>query len=156
MVDRLREHLLAPPKVEVEDDDFDQMSDEELRQSLIARSLDDKGDREELLKRLRDDIQYMHELESAVAPDASGHMTIIEALEAAAQNGGVAEEILQTIKEKSTAEPKFVEVTIRSLGMEAFKHTAGGAPSVTADVLRKLAGEPFEDPPRYGTVRKRS
>lgn len=156
LVDRLREHLLAPPKVEVEDDDFDQMSDEELRQSLIARSLDDKGDREELLKRLRDDIQYMHELESAVAPDASGHMTIIEALEAAAQNGGVAEEILQTIKEKSTAEPKFVEVTIRSLGMEAFKHTAGGAPSVTADVLRKLAGEPFEDPPRYGTVRKRS
>lgn len=153
LVERLREHLLKPPPVEVEDDEFDQMSDGELRQSLIARSLDDTGDRTELLKRLRDDIQYMHELETAVAPDASGHRTIIEALEAAAQAGGVAEEILETIKKKSTAEPKNVEVTVRSLGMEAIKHTAGGAPSVTADVLRQLAGDPFEDPPRYGTVR---
>ena len=152
LVERIREHLLAPPVVEPEGDDFDKMSDEELRQSLVARNLDDKGERTELLKRLRDDIQYMHELETAVAPDASGHMTIIEALEAAAQGGGVAGEILQSIKDKSTAEPKFVDVTVRSLGMEAIKHTAGGAPSVTADVLRQLAGDPFEDPPRYGTV----
>ena len=152
LVERLREHLLAPPPVETPEDDFDQMSDEELRQSLIVRGLDDTGERDNLLQRLREDIQYMHELETAVAPDASGHRTIIEALEAAAQAGGVAEEILQSIKEKSTAEPKFVEVTIRSLGMEAIKHTAGGAPSVTADVLRQLAGDPFEDPPRYGTA----
>lgn len=152
LVERLRVHLLAPPPVETPEDDFDQMSDEELRQSLIVRGLDDTGDKDILLQRLRDDIQYMHELETAVAPDASGHRTIIEALEAAAQAGGVAEEILQSIKEKSTAEPKFVEVTVRSLGMDAIKHTAGGAPSVTADVLRKLAGDPFEDPPRYGTV----
>eukprot|EP00533_Pseudo-nitzschia_delicatissima_P000218 CAMPEP_0116111640 /NCGR_PEP_ID=MMETSP0327-20121206/18557_1 /TAXON_ID=44447 /ORGANISM="Pseudo-nitzschia delicatissima, Strain B596" /LENGTH=1018 /DNA_ID=CAMNT_0003604893 /DNA_START=246 /DNA_END=3300 /DNA_ORIENTATION=+ len=152
LVERLREHLLKPPPVEIQEDDFDQMADDELRQSLIARSLDDTGDRTDLLKRLRDDIQYMHELETAVAPDAMGHRTIIEALEAAAQAGGVAEEILQTIKDKSTAEPKNVEVTIRSLGMGAIKHTAGGAPSVTADVLRTLAGDPFEDPPRYGTA----
>jgi hypothetical protein len=151
--ERVREHILAPPVSEPEDDEFDQMSDEELRQSLVARNLDDNGDRIELLMRLRDDIHYMHELEIAVAPDASGHRTIIEALEAAAQEGGVAEEILQTIKEKANAEPKFVEVTVRSLGMEAVKYTAGGAPSCTADVLRKLAGDPFEDPPRYGTVR---
>jgi DNA polymerase-1 len=155
LIERLREHLLAPPEVEPQEDDFDQMSDDELRQSLVARSLDDGGDRIQLLKRLRDDIQYMHELETAVAPDASGHRTIIEALEAAAQNGGVAEEILQNLKEKSTAEPKFVDVTVQSLGMDAIKHTAGGAPSVTADVLRQLAGDPFEDPPRYGTVRFR-
>jgi hypothetical protein len=151
--ERIREHLLAPPVSEPEVDDFDQMAEEELRQSLVARSLDDNGDRIELLKRLRDDIQYMRELETAVAPDALGHRTIIEALEAAAQAGGVAEEILQTMKDKANAEPKFVEVTVRSLGMPALKFTAGGAPSCTADVLRKLAGDPFEDPPRYGTVR---
>ena len=28
----------------------------------------------------------------------------------------------------------------------------GGAPSVTADVLRKLAGDPFGDEPKYGTA----
>mmetsp|Transcript_15877 Transcript_15877/g.43921 ORF Transcript_15877/g.43921 Transcript_15877/m.43921 type:complete len:1174 (+) Transcript_15877:74-3595(+) len=149
---RLREHLLLNPINEVEDDEFDQMSDDDLRQSLIARNLDDKGDRQELLNRLRDDIQYMHELETAVAPDALGHISIIEALEAAARDGGVVEEILQSIKEKSMAKPKFMDVTVRSLGMEAIKHTAGGAPSVTADVLRKLAGDPFEDPPKYGTA----
>ncbi len=76
----------------------------------------------------------------------------MEALEVAATKGGVAEEILASIKEKSMEEPKHIDITIRSLGMEAFKHTVGGAPSVTSDVLRKLAGDPFDDPPRYGTV----
>ena len=156
LVERLREHLLSDPINEVEDDEFDQMSDDDLRQSLIARSLDDSGDRIKLLKTLREDIQYMHDLETAVAPDALGHRTIIEALEEAAREGGVTEEILLSIKEKSMAKSKFVDVTVRSLGMDAIKHTAGGAPSVTADVLRKLAGDPFEDPPRYGSVRSNS
>lgn len=53
-------------------------------------------------------------------------------------------------------EPKFVDVTIPSLGMKPEKFTAGGAPSVTADVLRGLAGDPFEDPPKYGSVRYHS
>eukprot|EP00536_Pseudo-nitzschia_multiseries_P000650 jgi/Psemu1/249814/estExt_Genewise1Plus.C_80101 len=64
----------------------------------------------------------------------------------------IPEDALEDIKEKSMARPKFIDVTVRSLGMDAIKHTAGGAPSVTADVLRKLAGDPFEDPPRYGTA----
>ena len=123
------------------------------RSSLTARNLDDHGDRLELLKRLRDDIQYMHDLETAIPPDAPRHKTIIEALESAAREGGIAKEILTSVKEKSKVESRFVDVTIRSLGMEALKHTAGGAPSVTADVLRQLAGNPFEDPPKYGSVR---
>ena len=157
MIERLREHLLKPPEAPAAPpDDFDQMSDDELRLSVIGRGLDDVGNRADLLERLREDIRYMHELETAVAPDdASGHRTILEALEEAARRGGVAsQEILQNLKDQSTAEPKHIDVTVRSLGMEAEKHTAGGAPSVTADVLRGLAGDPFEDPPRYGTVRK--
>ena len=148
--ERLSEHLLSDPINEVEDDEFDQMSDDELRQAVTARNLDEGGDRSELLKRLRDDIQYMHDLETAVAPNASGYRTIIEALEAAATEGGVTEEILASLKEKSMEKSKFIDVTVRSIGMDAIKHTAGGAPSVTADVLRELAGDPFEDPPKYG------
>jgi hypothetical protein len=149
---RLREHLLSNPRVDEVEDEFDQMSDDELRQSLAVRGIDDSGERSELLKRVREDIQFVHELETAVPPDALGHRTIMEALEVAATNGGVAEEILASIKEKSMEEPKHIDITVRSLGMKALKHTVGGAPSVTADVLRKLAGDPFDDPPRYGTV----
>jgi len=150
--ERLTEHLLSNPINDTVDDEFDQMTDDELRQSLTARNLDKRGDRSELMKRLRDDIQYMHELETVVPPDASGHQTIIEALEAAACEGGVTEDILANLKEKSLAKSKYVDVTVRSIGMTALKYTAGGAPSVTADVLRQLAGDPFEEPPNYGTA----
>ena len=36
--------------------------------------------------------------------------------------------------------------------MTPTKFTAGGAPSVTADVLRGLAGDPTLDDPKYGAV----
>lgn len=150
--DRLREHLLKPPEIESKMDEFDDMSDDELRQSLAARGMDQSGERAELLQRIREDIEFVHELENAVPSDSLGHATIIEALEAAASRGGVTEEILSSIKEKSMEEPKHMDIKITSLGMLPVKHTAGGAPSVTADVLRELAGDPFEDPPKYGTV----
>lgn len=150
--DRLREHLLKPPEIESTMDEFDEMSDEELRQSLAVRGMDDSGERKELLQRMREDIQFINELENVVPADSLGHATIIDALEAAASKGGVTEEILMSIKEKAMEEPKHIDITIQSLGMQPIKHTAGGAPSVTADVLRELAGDPFEDPPRYGTV----
>lgn len=58
--DRLREHFLTVPlSVDAEDDEFDSMSDEELRLSLTSRNLDTSGDRSELLGRLKDDIDYM-------------------------------------------------------------------------------------------------
>lgn len=151
--DRLREHFLSSSKEEVEQDEFDGMSEEELRLSLAARNLETNGDREELLGRLRDDIMYIRELETAIPTDAAhGYRTISEALEAAAKNGGAAGQILADVKAKSSMESKHVDVTITSLRMKPEKYTAGGAPSVTADVLRGLAGDPFEDPPRYGSV----
>ena len=36
--------------------------------------------------------------------------------------------------------------------MEPKTYTAGGAPSVTAAVLKKLAGDPLGDDPKYGTA----
>jgi hypothetical protein len=150
--ERLREHLLKSPATETSTDEFDDMSDEELRQSLAVRNIPYDGDRFELLQRIRGDIQFVKEVEEAVPPDSTGHTTIIEALEAAASKGGATEVILAELKEKSNEMPKFMDITITSLGMEPLKYTAGGAPSVTADVLRQLAGDPFDSPPRYGLV----
>jgi hypothetical protein len=151
--DRLREHFLSSSQAEAEKDEFDSMSDEELRLSLAARDLATTGDRDELLTRLREDIMYIRELETAIPPDAAnGYRTISEALEAAAKNGGTVSDILAEVHAKTSAGSKYVDVTITSLGMQPGKYTAGGAPSVTADVLRGLAGDPFEDPPRYGSV----
>lgn len=153
--ERVIEYLLSNPMNDIIGDEFDQMTDDDLRQSCTARTLDGSGDRSELLNRLRDDIKFMNEIEAAIPPDSSAHQMIIDALETAASRGGVTEEILSSLKEKSLIEPKHVDVRIQSIGMDALKYTAGGAPSVTADVLRKLAGEPFEEPPKYGLVRFR-
>ena len=83
------------------------------------------------------------------------YQMIKEALEAAAGKGGAAQEIFAEIEAKNKEEPKFIDVKITSLGMKPEKYTVGGAPSVTADVLRGLAGDPYEDPPKYGSVRGR-
>lgn len=154
--DRLREHFLtvSAGSTQAEEDEFDAMSDTELMQSLVARGLKTTGERANLLERLRQDLQFVRELENAIPPDeAHGYRTIGEALEAVAKNGGAMEEILAEIKAKAGQKSKAIDVTVKSLGMQPEKETAGGAPSVTADVLRALAGDPFEDPPRYGTVR---
>ena len=151
--DRLREHFLANA-VPQPKDELDAMSDEELVQSLVVRGLDSSGDRALLLERLREDIKFIHELENAMPPDeAQGYRTIGEALEAAARSGGAMEGILSDLKSKSERKAKYIDITIKSLGMKPEKETQNGAPSVTADVVRSLAGDPFENPPKYGSVR---
>jgi hypothetical protein len=152
LMERLREHLLNSPATETSIDEFDEMSDEELRQSLTVRGICNDGDRFELLQKIRCDIQFIKDVEEAAPQDSTGHTTIMEALEAKASRGGATEEILAELKEKSKKVPKFREITIKSLGMQPLKYTAGGAPSVTADVLRQLAGDPFDAPPRHGLV----
>lgn len=152
--DRLREHFLANAAPQPTDE-LDAMSDKELVQSLVARGLDSSGDRATMLERLREDIKFIHELENAIPPDmAQGYRTIGEALEAAARNGGAMEGILSDLKAKAGKKSKYLDITIKSLGMTPEKSTQNGAPSVTADVLRSLAGDPFENPPKYGSVRK--
>ncbi len=156
--ERLRGHYLASSTDEstamLPADDFDTMSDDDLRDACTARNLERDGTRKQLLDRLRQDTSYSLELFSATADRSSdGYLTISKALEAAAKSdGGVLKEILDDLKEKSNAEPKYVDITVRSIGMKPEKATAGGAPSVTADVLRGLAGDPFADPPKYGKV----
>ncbi|KAG7362751.1 DNA polymerase I [Nitzschia inconspicua] len=151
---RIREYLLETPSAEMPYDELNEMSLQELKQSLAGRGItvDDTMDPASMINILRNDMQFMSELQTVVSADFTGHDTILDALQAAASQGGATHEILANLKEKSMEEPKFLNVTIKSLGMKPLKYTAGGAPSVTADVLRQLAGDPSADPPRYGSA----
>lgn len=150
--ERLREHFLNAQFM----DEFDTMSDEDLLDAVKARGLSTLGTRKELLERIRGDIKYTNELLETKAPQSrDGYVAISEALaEAAAKEGGALSEYLDEFKLKSKEVPKYIDVTITSLGkLEPEVYTANGAPSVTASVLKKLAGDPFADPPKYGSVR---
>lgn len=154
--DRLRQHFMHQASEEPVDD-FDSMSDNDLQNVCKTRGLLEKGERGELLERLRSDISYSRQLLASVSSEDNnnnnGYEIISKALEKAAQNSSDINDMLSQAKEKADAQPKFVDVTIRSIGLTPEKFTSGGAPSATADVLRKLAGDPFEDEPRFGTVR---
>lgn len=151
--ERLRGHFLLAASDEPMDD-YDSMNDDDLRDACKTRGLKETGKRKALLERLRADSAFSSELLAAMSPkDNNGYEIISKALEDAAKGNSAINDILSDIKEKTEAEPKFVEVTIKSLGMTPEKFTTGGSPSATADVIRKLAGDPFDDPPRFGTVR---
>lgn len=66
----------------------------------------------------------------------------------AAEGNKVLKSITTGIKAKNEEEPKFVDVIITSLGMMPEKFTVSGAPSTMADVLKKLAGDPYANPPK--------
>lgn len=154
LIERLREHFLSAAQ-ETNMDEFDSMSDDDLSDAIKARGLSSAGAREDLLERIRADIKYSSELLSSEAPQTrDGYVAISEALEEAAKKeGGALSEYLNEFKLKSKEVPKYVDVKISSIGnLQPEIFTANGAPSVTANVLRKLAGDPFADPPNYGTV----
>lgn len=165
--ERLRGHFLAASMQEDEGDkhndggilsseeDFDSMDTNDLRDACVVRGLSDQGNENTLRNRLKEDTAYSLEIFSKVLPkDVDGYYTITQALERAANRGGneLLQETLADIRAKNQAEPKYVDVTIASIGMEPEKYTLGGAPSVTAAVLKKLAGDPLGDDPRYGTA----
>jgi SAP domain/LETM1-like protein len=119
-------------------DDLDSMNVKDLKDACIVRALPGSGTKKQLLERLREDIQLAKNLQEVEQPSGrDGYVALSHLLEKMAPLPSV---------------PKFVNVKITSLGLEPEKYTVGGAPSVTADVIRKLAGDPFADPPKYGTV----
>eukprot|EP00977_Amphora_coffeiformis_P011483 scaffold2767_cov177-Amphora_coffeaeformis.AAC.57 len=161
LIERLREHFLQSnveeASAEPNMDDFDAMSDEDLADAVKARSLSPVGSREELLERIRDDIAHTNELLTSYTPQSrDGYVALSEALEEAAKKeGGALAEYLDEFKLKSKKVPKYIDVKISTLGkLEPAVYTQGGAPSVTANVLKELAGDPFADPPRYGSAFK--
>jgi len=141
-------------------DDYKSMSVQDLRDACIARSIETKGKKKnDLIKDLRDDDSFAREISAEIMKNPQRdssvtYRTISELLGEAVDSGenDALKTILAGIRAKNEEEPKYVDVTIKSLGMEPEKFTVGGAPSATADVLRKLAGDPFADPPKYGSA----
>jgi hypothetical protein len=155
--ERLRGHFLLAASSSYDKppvDDYDSMKDDDLRDACKTRGLSVEGKRNKLLEQLRSDSSFSAELLAAVSPkDSFGYDIISNALEDAAKGSSAINDILSEIRDKTESHPKYVDVTIRSIGMDPDKFTASGAPSATADVLRKLAGDPFDDEPRFGRVR---
>jgi hypothetical protein len=140
-------------------DDYDSMSLEDLQNACEARSILPNGKKAALIKELRNDDSMCREIAAQYINNPHSDSTIVdrkisELLEEAAASGShnVLRGMLADIKAKNEEEPKFVDVTITSLGMTPEKFTVSGAPSATADVLKKLAGDPFANPPKYGSA----
>lgn len=152
--ERLREHFasLTQPSSEttVSGDGIDSMPEEDLRDALIGRGIfPPQGcTRQELIKLYREDELYALQLMKSAAPDSSADFASLSAL--LEKEDGVLADFIKNQQEKEA--PKYVDVKVTSLGLAPEKYTTGGAPSVTADVIKKLAGNPFADPPKYGTV----
>lgn len=140
--------------------DYKLMSLQDLRDACNARSIVTKGmKKNDLIKELRNDDIYTREITAELMKNpqmdsSATYRTISELLEKAADSGenDALKTILAGIRAKNDVEPKYIDVTIRSLGMEPEKFTVSGAPSATADVLKKLAGDPFANPPNYGSA----
>ena len=160
---RLRGHfqMRDNPEISCHVDDYDSMSVQDLRDACKTRCLDATGKTKAvLIKELQEDDSMTREILSA-QPNAAqeggssmAYRRISELLEEAVASGEspALKAILSDLRAKDAEEPKYVDVKITSLEMTPDKFTAGGSPSATADVLRKLAGDPFADPPMYGKV----
>ena len=153
--ERLREAYIREAKARLEpapsaDDGYELMEVDDLQDVLRTRGLNTKGIKSVLIQRLREDSKTLSELMKATPEEKLS--SLVAVLEAASKESLTLQEYLQEKDLLSGQNSKFVNVTITSLGLEPEKFTAGGAPSVTADVLRKLAGSPFSDPPEYGSV----
>ena len=136
LVDRLLDHATISEDENVTDD-LDSMSLEDLRDASIARGILHLGSRDEVIERLRQDIQMMREMQEENHRIALNNLAEL------------------TTQEDVTKVSKFVTVRITSLGLVPDKFTALGTPSVTSAEIKKLAGDPFADKPKYGTVRTR-
>jgi SAP domain len=125
-------------------DEFDEMCLEDLVDSAIARGIFCIGlTREKILEELRQDIQMTKGIKDDQEPVGRDRgIALSHLLEMKLKNEAAAQPVI----------PKFITLKISSIGLNPEKFTVGGAPSVTADVIRKLAGDPFADPPKYGTV----
>jgi len=133
-------------------EDYATMSDDMLRTVIKGRNLPTNLSRDEMIQALAADCDFMTEL-ICEAPKSGekAYTSIAEAMDSIAKKSATVQEILDTLKLEK-AKQKYIDVTIRSVGMQPVKYTAGGAPSVTADALKELAGDPHADPPKYGTA----
>ena len=78
-----------------------QLTQQQLRDALVARSLDSKGKKSELVARLKEDNAFALELMSeAGGGGRDGYKTVEDALNAAREKGGETARILEEVKMK--------------------------------------------------------
>jgi hypothetical protein len=151
--ERLKNHYMTLASKPVIQDDYETMDVEDLKDTLIGRGINADGTREELIKMIRNDAQDMEELKQNIAYDhKAGYEGLCDILYAMERKNGALAELIEAQNKKATKVPKNVELKITSIGLQPETFSAGGAASTTAAVLQKLAGDPYADPPRYGTV----
>lgn len=158
--ERLRDHVIEEAKRKIDGsapkDNFESMKVADLKDTLKSRALSIKGNKAELVERLRADIQQCMQIVEMKKREAPTHLemrdAVLEVMENMVTNSQAFQDFAAEQKKKMETPTSKVDVTITSLGLDPVKYTTGGSPSVTADVLKTLAGDPFADPPKYGTV----
>lgn len=151
--ERLRGLFLAPPERPIEN--FDTMSLEELQDRCKTAGHSYVGSAKQLRDWLKEDSAYAFEISSGSSSEGSnGYEIIGQALKKIAESNEDLQRTLEAINAKRSIGSKFVDVTITSIGMIPEKFTVGGAPSVTSDVIKTLAGDPLGERPKYGTAMK--
>ena len=150
--ERIRNFLLVPPDRISEN--VDDLTLEDVIDKCRVRGIPhDENNEEQMKKLLKDDDNFTHGLLAANTPnDNNMFETIRHALQSLAENNPELQMTLDKICAKKDSIPKYTDVIITSLGMKPEKFTAGGAPSVTSDVIKTLAGDPFQEKPKYGTA----
>jgi SAP domain len=149
---RLKDHYVSlatstgQPVITV---DYDIMDLAELKDVFKARNINKEGTREELIAELRKDDEDMKNL---VYDAKGGYEALCSVLYEVERKNGELAGLIEAQNRKAAKVPKNIELKIQSLGLIPETFSAGGAASVTAAVLQKLAGNPYADPPRYGTV----
>jgi DNA polymerase-1 len=108
--------------------EFKAMKLKDLQDACTARCLGSEGTKGELIKRLVDDTSFQLSLSNSEAHSS------------------------EDLQSQSVQQPlgRFKDMAIVSLGLKPVKFTKSGLPAVSMDALRDLAGNPRDDPPRYG------
>lgn len=162
---------IAAHEATVPQDEWETMSLTELKAACKEHGFKVSGTKAQLQGRLRgEEVDYSaewkamtkEELQNAASaralnPDAKATKTQLvkmlteDSIAMAAINQGVKEqEAAAAAAAPQEKWSKFRDITVVGLGMTATKTTAAGQPATSADVLRKLAGDPEADPPRWG------
>jgi DNA polymerase I-like protein with 3'-5' exonuclease and polymerase domains len=135
-------------------DEFSSLSDTDLDITVRANNMEPKATREEKIQQLRDDIDFKLGLQ-AISGQTDGNaldQVVRSLLDRKGGNKRFLDEIRDGFRMKQDKTSKFIDIKITGLGITPPKLTANGAPSVTADVIHELAGDPFREVPKFGTA----
>lgn len=117
--------------------EFKVMTAEDLKHACQARGLNGDGNKADLVKKLTDDTVMQLQLQNEYREAGKGK-----------------DDTAGTEAGSTPKLGKYRDLVIGTLGLIPMKFTKAGAPAVSIDVLKDLAGDPYDNPPRYGRAYK--